>query len=109
MWPLAVSHREGSEVPISSLPTDGTPACWMGQSHVFDVSATPSALHNSSSYLSPQSHVGLHYTRGADQEYSLKTGSNSPENFLAYRGFDEVADHGGFGILHHYAPHVADW
>ncbi|WP_419190182.1 DUF5060 domain-containing protein [Saltatorellus ferox] len=39
----------------------------------------------------------------------IKTGTNSPENFMGYAGFDGVQDNGGVGIIHEFAPHVQDW
>lgn len=53
--------------------------------------------------------VGDHYLRllGTGEPF-LKNGANSPENFLAYRGFDGTRDTDG-SFLHEYAPHVDDW
>ena len=45
----------------------------------------------------------------------IKAGTDSPENFLGYAGFDNTTDLGGIATLglvnglHQYAPHVADW
>lgn len=49
-------------------------------------------------------YIGGHYLKFADGPYFLKRGTNSPENFLAYSGFDNTHDQDG-NFLHHYAPH----
>ena len=53
--------------------------------------------------------MGEHYLKARDGGFFVKTGTNSPENFLAYAGFDDVQDNGGVGIIHQYAPHRTDW
>jgi len=44
-------------------------------------------------------------------ERFLKSGADSPENFLAYADFDATVSQGGAHpeFLHRYEPHVADW
>ena len=53
--------------------------------------------------------MGEYYLKARDGGFFVKTGTNSPENFLAYAGFDDVQDNGGVGIIHQYAPHRTDW
>ena len=63
-------------------------------------------------------YTGAHYLQFAGTEdYFLKGGADSPENFLAYGDIDNTYDadagsgsysHIG-GFLHQYAPHVKDW
>ncbi len=54
-------------------------------------------------------YTGEHYLAFREGGYFLKGGTDSPENFLAYEGFDDVYDAGGIGVVHEYAPHRADW
>lgn len=61
-------------------------------------------------------HRGSHYLLHDDGRVWLKTGTNSPENLLAYADFDNTMDlPGGAGTqglqdgLHRYEPHVGDW
>ena len=49
-----------------------------------------------------------HYLKFRAGPYWIKTGTNSPENLLAYVGFDGAADTPP-GFRHAYATHVADW
>ncbi|MBK8978695.1 MAG: DUF5060 domain-containing protein [Planctomycetes bacterium] len=57
--------------------------------------------------------VGGRYLRHRDGTWFLKTGTNSPENLLAYAGFDGASDYGGLPrsatFLHRYPGHVRDW
>ena len=53
-------------------------------------------------------YVGGHYLKFRDGPYWIKTGTNSPENLLAYVGFEDAADTPA-GFRHAYAAHVADW
>ncbi|MFW5749031.1 MAG: DUF5060 domain-containing protein, partial [Chloroflexota bacterium] len=67
-------------------------------------------------------YVNGHFLRFAGSgDYYLKTGADSPENFLAYFEFDDTYDLGGMGAgildtypgdlkgLHQYPTHGADW
>ena len=53
-----------------------------------------------------------HYLKFRDGPYWIKTGTNSPENLLAYTGFEAATGPTGSaapGFRHTYAAHVADW
>ena len=59
---------------------------------------------------------GEHYPKFRDGSYFIKTGTDSPENFLAFRGFDNTFDQPGglatnglVGGLHSYDPHIPDF
>ncbi|GAB5407905.1 MAG: hypothetical protein BalsKO_02700 [Balneolaceae bacterium] len=62
-------------------------------------------------------YVGEHYLQFAGtEEYFLKGGAGSPENFLAYEDFDGTKDNGGTNFpalgenqLHAFEPHIDDW
>ena len=56
-------------------------------------------------------YVGDHYLQFADGPYWIKGGTDSPENFMGYAGFDNTVDQGGIvsGFTHRYPSHVADW
>ena len=61
----------------------------------------------------PLRNTGQHYLCFPDGTPWLKGGTNSPENFLGYAGFDGAQDAGGFPLgrdfLHRYPSHEADW
>ncbi|MFV2068450.1 MAG: DUF5060 domain-containing protein [Pirellulales bacterium] len=48
-------------------------------------------------------YAGKHYLKFQDGPYWIRGGTDSPENFLAYAGFDRTLPR------HKYADHVADW
>jgi hypothetical protein len=63
-------------------------------------------------------YIGEYYLQHAgNQEYFLKGGADSPENFLAYSDFDDTFDaDAGSGsyeevgtFIHKYNPHLKDW
>lgn len=63
-------------------------------------------------------YVGKHYQRfSGSGEYFIQGGAGSPENFLAFDGFDGTYDYEkrpefpalGEDQLHHYGPHRKDW
>jgi hypothetical protein len=60
-------------------------------------------------------YAGKRYLQFAETEdYFLKAGADSPENFLGYHEFDGTYDtnEGEIledGFLHRYAPHIKDW
>lgn len=51
-----------------------------------------------------ESVMGSHYLHHSDGTPFVKTGTNSPENFLSYTGFDNTPY-----AAHDYANHVEDW
>lgn len=48
-------------------------------------------------------YVGGHYLKFKDGPHWIRGGADSPENFLAYAGFDNTP------ASHRYADHVSDW
>jgi hypothetical protein len=109
-WQYTASFRTSSEVAVSLEPGAGIPVSFDGTTGQFSVT-TPACTDNSFLSWGRLEYVGEHYLKFRDGGYWLKGGSNSPENFLAYAGFDNTEDQGGLdiGFLHEYAPHIADW
>ncbi len=52
--------------------------------------------------------LSKHYLRFQNGDRFLKGGTDSPENLLGYRGFDNTQTTGS-GNLHSYAPHAGDY
>lgn len=107
-WVARVEFREGTDVAID-LSDPGTPGPLEGTKAVFQVEPrdpeAPGFLR-----WGILRHRGGHYFRFDDGPALLEVGVNSPENFLAYKGFDGVTKMpGSEGVLHTYAPHVGDW
>ena len=108
IWRYAVSFRYGVEAAVSLDRHVGVPNTFNGATGRFSVLSrnpmAPGLLRDGR-----LEYVGEYYLKARDGDYFIKTGTNSPENFLAYEGFDDVQDNGGIGIIHEYASHVADW
>ena len=109
-WSWTASFRSGDKVAISLDPDAGSPAAFDGASGTLPV-GQPLPDAEGFHAKGRLEYVGAHYLRFQDGTWFLKTGADSPENLLAYSGFDNVQDLGGLstGIIHDYAPHVADW
>lgn len=110
LWQYYASFRKGPEVAISLDPDSGNPSSFDGTVGAFLVGE-----------LAPEApgflrwgrleYVHDHYLKFRDGSYWLKGGTDSPENFLGYRGFDNTIDQGGNipNFLHSYSPHIVDW
>jgi len=113
-WNYAAHFVAGSQVAISTNPGEGTPVSFDGTSGRFFVAESIGGARGFYARGALE-YVGGHYLRFRDGSYFLKGGTDSPENLLAYRGFDNTCDHGGIptsGLvngLHGYPDHAADW
>ena len=108
-WDAIASFRRGPDVAIDPAPFAGMPAAFDGVVATFDVAdadASSEALA-----LGRLEYVGKHHLKYRDAGYFLKGGTDSPENLLAYRGFDDTqsCNCGNLGVVHSYPTHVADW
>lgn len=110
-WTYTASFRTGSQVAISLDPNAGAPSSFDGATGSFNVTAS-TAPETDFRYHGMLRYVGGHYLQFAGSgDYYLKSGADSPENFLGYSEFDGTFDTGGLinNFLHDYAPHVSDW
>lgn len=113
-WRYAVSFRTGPMVAVSGDADAGRPLAPDGAEGVIQVSPSDKTGRDNRRRGTLQ-YVGQHYARFAGSgEYFIQTGTQSPENFLAYHEFDGTTDHGGASNalidgLHRYEPHVRDW
>jgi len=113
-WRYTVSFRSGENVAVSDAPEAGSPVPGDGATGTFRITASDKTGrdHRRRGMLR---YTGEHYQQYAGTgEYFIQAGSQSPENFLAYSGFDNTVDHGGSANklrdgLHHYEPHIRDW
>jgi CubicO group peptidase (beta-lactamase class C family) len=108
-WAFGASFREGKQVAVSHDPDAGEPASPDGQRGTFDVAGRDP---NAPGFLSKGR---LAYVPGkfylktlGDDHYWIKGGTDSPEDFLAYYGFDNTRSGSRFGVKK-YAGHVCDW
>lgn len=102
-WRYAASFRAGPDVALSAEPEAGEAVAFDGASGTFTVASSDKGGrdHRGKGLLR---YAGERYLRfGENGERFLKGGADSPENFLAYAGFD------GTPPTHRYEPHVPDW
>lgn len=101
-WSYRASFRQGSRAAISLDETAGSPASFDGASGSFGVAArNPNAP--GFTRWGRLAYAGRHYLKFKDGPYWIKGGTDDPENFLGYAGFDHTP------ASHRYAVHVADW
>ena len=102
-WNYVASFRTGTNVAVSTSPTAGTATGFNGASGSFNIQATDKTGDDFRGKGLLQ-YVDSRYLQFAGTgEYFLKGGADSPENFLAYNGFDQTPG------THSYSPHSGDW
>ena len=101
-WDYKASFRTGKDVAVSLDPSAGKPAAMDGQSGSLKIAAidpdAPGFLK-----WGRLEYVGGHYLKFRNGPYWIRGGTDSPENFLAYAGFDNTPP------SHKYAAHAEDW
>ncbi len=103
LWNYVASFRTGTDVAVSTNATAGTATGFDGASGSFTIPTTDKtgADFRGKGLLE---YVGQRYLQFAETgKYFLKGGADSPENFLAYNGFDQTP------ASHSYTPHAGDW
>ena len=109
LWQFNTSFRQGIALAIQPDPDAGTPLAFDGATGSFwieeQAETAPGFLR-----WGRLEYVNQHYFKFRDGGYWLKGGTNSPENFLGYAGFDNTFDQGGIvpDFLHRYEAHQAD-
>lgn len=110
LWRYCASFRAGPGVAVDLDPAAGEPTAFDGANGTFDVVEQAA---DASGFLKwgRLEYVGGHHLKFRDGPYWLKGGTDSPENFLGYAGFDNTVDQGGLidNFLHRYEAHIADW
>ncbi len=108
-WSFQALFRKGEQVAVSLDPNAGRPEAPDGQKGQFDVAA---ADPNAPGFLSKGR---LAYVEGqfylktlGDNRYWIKGGTDSPEDLLAYEGFDNTLSGSRFAVKK-YAGHIRDW
>jgi hypothetical protein len=102
-WSYKASFRKGTNVSINPNSSAGTPTGFDGASGSFVVSDRDQAAPGFLKWGRLE-YVGTHYLKFRDGPYWLKGGTDSPENLLAYAGFDNTPS-----AHHSFAPHARDW
>ncbi len=110
LWQYTAAFHTGANIAVDLDMNNGAPHSFHGASGDFQIHdpmcPQPGFLaHGRLEY------VHNHYLKFADGDYWIKGGLDSPENFLAYAGFDNTFSQGGIlpDFIHYYEPHIADW
>ncbi len=118
-WKYRINFKEGKNIAISSDLDEGESLEFDGYEGELIVKDTDKEGKDFRA-KGRVSYTGESYLKHeGSEEYFLKGGANSPENFLAYSGFDGTyyggrneqrsgEDSPNLG-LHAYEPHIKDW
>ncbi len=101
-WRYEASFRQGPEAAVSHDPEAGEATAFDGAGGVFTVAERDPEAPGFAKWGRLE-YTGGNYLKFADSGYWIRGGADSPENFLAYAGFDNTPP------SHRYADHVSDW
>ena len=102
-WTYRVSFRTGENIAVDNDIHAGKPIAFDGATGTFVVRE---ADKEGSAFRTKGrlKYEGAHYLKYADtNEFFIKGGADSPENFLGYYEFDQTPP------SHKYEPHAQDW
>ncbi|MAB80244.1 MAG: hypothetical protein CMJ89_12900 [Planctomycetes bacterium] len=114
VWSYTAHFVQGADVAIDLSPGSGTPTDFDGETGTVTIAPVDAGGEGFYKWGLLE-YVGAHYLKFRDGPYFLKMGCDSPENLLAYKGFDNTIDQGGNSTqglengLHRYQPHIPDW
>ncbi|MGB7326006.1 MAG: sulfatase-like hydrolase/transferase [Rubripirellula sp.] len=101
-WTYHASLRSGKDVAVSIEPDAGEPVDLAGDVGTMAVKPRDATAPGFLKWGRLE-YVGGHYLKFRDGPYWIRGGTDSPENFLAYAGFDNTPP------SHRYADHRVDW
>jgi hypothetical protein len=118
-WTYSVSFRHGRSIAVNDDPDAGKPVFFDGVEGSFKIDATDKTSRDFRG-KGKLRYVGGRYLQFAGTaEFFIKGGADSPENFLAYEGFDGTYSNKDLqkrpgeaftaGKLHIYEPHADEW
>lgn len=109
IWNWTASFRTGNWVAIDDNANAGTATNFDGQTGNFEILPSDKTGRDNRS-KGRLNYVGTRYLQWEETgDWFLKAGADSPENLLAYKGFDGVYNSGGTDYLKDYAAHAGDW
>jgi len=102
-WSFAASFRKGSQVAVILDAQAGESIAFDGCEGSFFVAERDEKAPGFLKWGRLE-YTGTHYLKFHDGPYWLKGGNDTPEDLLAYQGFDNTPR-----ARHKYAEHVHDW
>jgi hypothetical protein len=119
-WQYRIWFRSGRNIAVSDNPDYGEPVGADGKTGTFFIGESDKTGRDFRA-KGRLEYNGQRYLRfSGNGEWWLKNGADSPENFLAYAGFDQTCRYGEHTVeregeanpkdnIHHYEPHTGDW
>lgn len=101
-WRYRASFRKGDAIAVSLEAGAGEPADFDGVSGAFTAAPRDPEAPGFAKW-GRLNYIRGHYLKFADGGYWIRGGTDSPENLLAYAGFDNTPP------SHRYAEHANDW
>jgi len=101
-WSYEASFRAGKGIAVSLDPQAGRAVAFDEVGGSFDVAPCDPDAPGFLKWGTLE-YAGGHYLKFASGPYWIRGGTDSPENFLAYAGFERTPP------SHQFADHVADW
>lgn len=103
-WTYKVSFRKGNNIAINDDLNAGQPVSFDGETGSFNITQTDKSGSDFRA-KGRLNYVGENYLQfEGTGKYYIKGGADSPENFLAFKDFDQTPTN-----KHHYNPHANDW
>ncbi|WP_212697712.1 DUF5060 domain-containing protein [Vallitalea pronyensis] len=103
-WTYKVSFRKGNNIAINDDVNAGQPVSFDGETGSFNITQTDKSGSDFRA-KGRLNYVGENYLQfEGTGKYYIKGGADSPENFLAFKDFDQTPTN-----KHHYNPHANDW
>ncbi len=101
-WSYRAAFRTGPAIAVELDPEVGSPAAFDGTTGSFTVAPRDEAAAGFLKWGRLE-YVGGHYLKFRDGPYWIRGGVDTPENFLAYAGFDDTPP------SHKFDDHRNDW
>jgi CubicO group peptidase (beta-lactamase class C family) len=106
-WKYIASFRKGRNVAVELEHDTGKAVNFDGANGTFTISKG-SANEPEFLRFGRLEYAGGYYLKFRNGPYWIKGGADSPEDFLAYKGFDNTRSGSRFGVKK-YAEHIKDW
>lgn len=107
-WQYKANFHAGIQVALETTANPGSSAEFHGKSGQFSVTS-PSKDSQGFARYGRLKYAGNHYLKYQDGPYWLKSGTNSPEDWLAYDGFDNTPPTEDFSRHARFVYHRKDW
>ncbi len=115
-WTYRLSFRSGKDIAMADKADAGKPIQGDGATGRLNIAATDKTGRDFRA-RGMLRYVGKRYLKFDEGGWFLKGGADSPENFLAYEGFDATYKGSGKAHkgeakgkrVHAYLPHLKDW